>query len=200
MSKPTPSIGRGAVVTACSILERVIRTNADLENLLLEYGLSDYVPSGGSISKTLLNLNKFATQNPTFEVQTDFGEKPLATLLVDEAIRLGGANGEADHWGKLERYLNLDGFALLKEVRSNAFEDEVVIAGFTVAMPDFIELPESASEVDILLKRNAFTVAQRHLASAKENIAQADWEAANSQCRTFLERLIRKELSDFSRL
>lgn len=90
---------------------------------------------------------------------------------------------------KLERYLNLDGFALLKDVRPGMFNDEVIFTGFTVAMPDFVELPESASEVDILLAQNGFTVAQGHLESAKENITQADWIAANSQCRTFLEAL-----------
>lgn len=181
MSKPTPSIGRGAIVTACSILERAVRTNAELESLLLEYGISDHVPSAGSISKTLLKLKEFATQNPTFYVQTDFGEKTLAALLVDEAIRVDGGNGDAEYWGKLERYLNLDGFALLKE--------EGLVTGVTVAFPDFVEHPESVSEVEILLQRNQFNVAQRHLSSAKENVAQADWEAANGQCRTFLEAL-----------
>lgn len=189
MSSPTRSIGRGAVVTACSILERTIRTNAELESLLLEYGLSDYVPSAGSISKTLLNLKAFAAQSPSFLVRTDYGEKALAALLVDEAIRLDGANGDAEHWGKLERYLNLDGFALMKNVRAGMFNDEVKITGITIALPDFVAIPESASEVEILLQRNGFTVAKRHLASAKENVAQADWEAANSQSRTFLEAL-----------
>jgi hypothetical protein len=39
------------------------------------------------------------------------------------------------------------------------------------------------------LDRYGLNVAQRHLSSAKENITQEDWEAANSQCRTFLEAL-----------
>lgn len=189
MNSRSPSIGRGAVVTACSILECAIRTNAELESLLLEYGLSAYVPSAGSISKTLLNLKAFAAQKPSFRVRTDFGEKTLAALLVDEAIRLDGAKGDAEHWGKLERYLNLDGFALLKDVRNDMFQEKVTITGITVTLPDFVAIPESASEVEILLQRNAFTVAQRHLKSAKENLTQADWEAANSQSRTFLEAL-----------
>ena len=109
MSSPTPSIGRGAIVTASSIQGSAIRTNAELESLLLEYGLSDYVPSAGSISKTILRLKEFAAQNPALRVRTDYGEKILSVLLVDEAIRLDGANGDAEHWGKLERYLNLAG-------------------------------------------------------------------------------------------
>lgn len=189
MSGREPSIGRGAVVTACTILES-IRTNAELETLLLEYGLSDYVPGRGSISKTMLALKEFAANNPGHLVRTDFGEKPLASLIVEEAIRrVGWSSGNAPLWDKLERYLNLDGYALLKEVDSDWNGDTVEIKGFAVAMPKFAELPESASEVDILLARNGFEVAQRHLSSAKENIAQGDWEAANSQCRTFLEAL-----------
>jgi len=189
MSRPTHSISRGAIVTACSILERTTRTNAELESLLLEYGLSEYVPSAGSISKTILRLKEFAAQNPTFPVRTDYGEKALAAILVDEAIRLDGANGDAERWGKLERYLNLDGFALLKDMRNGMLKEEVMITGITVAWPDFVALPKSASEVEVLLQRNGFNVAQRHLSSAKDNVAQGDWEAANSQCRTFLEAL-----------
>lgn len=189
MTKPTPSISRGAVVSTCGILEGAIKTNADLESFLLEYGLSDYVPAAGSIAKTILNLKTFAAQNPTFVVCTDYGKKTLAELLISEAIRLDGRNGRAEPWNKLERYLNLDGFALLKDVKHGMFNDEVTITGFTMALPNFVALPESGSEVDIMLDRNGFSVAQRHLASAKENITQADWEAANSQCRTFLEAL-----------
>lgn len=189
MTSPTPAIGHGAVVTACSILETAIQTNAELESLLLEYGLSDHVRSAGSISKTVLQLKEFAVKNPTFVVRTDYGNKTPAEFLVGEAIRLDGKSGDAEHWGKLERYLNLDGFALLREKRPGMFAEKVTVIGFTAALPDFAELPESASEVDILLDRYDFTIAQRHLASAKANITQADWEAANSQCRTFLEAL-----------
>ncbi|WP_121632112.1 hypothetical protein [Tropicibacter alexandrii] len=189
MSPHTPVIGRGAVVSACAILERVIKTNAELESLLLEYGLSGHVGSGGSIAKTMLNLQRFAVQTPSFGVQTDYGNKTLAELLLDLAIRLDGSNADHEQWGKLERYLNLDGFALLKNVSQGMFSKEETITGFTLALPNFVALPESASEVDVLLDRNDFSVAKRHLQSAKENITQADWEAANSQCRTFLEAL-----------
>lgn len=189
MTTHTPKIGRGAVVSACNILERAISTNAEVESLLLEYGLSDHVPSAGSIAKTLLRLKTFAAQNSSYVVHTDYGSKTLAEVLIGEAIRLDGKYGDSEQWGKLERYLNLDGFALLREKRTGTFVDKSLVTGLTVAMPNFAAVPESASEVDVLLERNGFLVAQRHLASAKENIAQADWEAANSQCRTFLEAL-----------
>jgi hypothetical protein len=63
------------------------------------------------------------------------------------------------------------------------------VVAFTVGMPDFVALPESSNEVDQLLGANNFEIAKRHLDSARENIKQGDWEAANSQCRTFLEAL-----------
>lgn len=189
MTSRDPSIGRGAVVSACNILES-IETNAELESLLLEYGLSDYVPSRGSISKTVLSLKEFAANNPGFRVQTDFGEKTVAALLIDEAIRrVNWSPGNENAWDKLERYLNLDGFALLKELTDNMNGEEVTITGFTVAMPVFVELPEADSEVEMLLDHYHFNFARQHLSSAKENITQADWEAANGQCRTFLDAL-----------
>lgn len=188
MEHSRPAIGRGAAITACNILEQ-IKTNAELESFLLEYGISDYVPGRGSIAKTLLALKEFAANNLDREFRSDFGAKPLALLLVEQAIALVGWSSNSETlWDKLERYVNLDGFALIKELK-NDWPGSIRIVGIELAMPRFAELPESSSEVDILLARYAFIVAQRHLSSAKENIMQGDWEAANSQCRTFLEAL-----------
>ena len=65
-----------------------------------------------------------------------------------------------------------------------------MITGITVAWPDFVALPKSASGGrGPTAAKWVPTVAQRHLSSAKDNVAQGDWEAANSQCRTFLEAL-----------
>lgn len=190
MRHPHPKVNRGAIVSACEILD-AIRTNAELESLLIEYGLDDYVPSGGSIAKTLLELKKFATRNPDFEVQTDFGVKPLAHLVVDVAIKLvPWSRNKAELWAKLDRYLQLDGFALEKETATDWMDNEsVAVKGVVASFPEFAELPASSNEVDALLAKHSFTVASRHLSSAKENITQADWEAANSQCRTFLEAI-----------
>lgn len=188
MRHPQPRINRGAITTACDILY-AIRTNAEIEGLLIEYGLDEYVSSGGSIAKTLLALKKFAAQNPTFEAQTDFGVKPLAQLIVEIAIKLvPWSDQNSELWGKLDRYLQLDGFALEGETTSSFMGNGVFeIKGLVTSFPDFAELPTTSSELDVLLGKHGLTVASRHLSSAKENIAQADWEAANSQCRTFLE-------------
>jgi hypothetical protein len=188
MSQRLPSIGRGAVAVSCDLLE-CIRTNAELEGLLLEYGLSDHIESGGSISKTLLNIKKFAVETSDFIVHSDYGEKPLPAVLIETAIKFAGEQGDLPLWQKLERYLNLDGYALQKQVSAGMFKEQVTITGFTLAIPEFAALPKAVNEVDLLLHRYGLTVAQRHLSSAKENISQEDWEAANSQCRTFLEAL-----------
>ncbi|MGO8494496.1 hypothetical protein ACC785_10595 [Rhizobium ruizarguesonis] len=189
MEHPRPTIGRGAVITACNLLEH-IKTNAELESVLLEYGISDHVPSRGSIAKTVLALKEFAANNLNHEVPTDVGAKPLALLLVELAIALVGWSSTREPlWDKLERYLDLDGFALIKEITNDWGGPSIKIVGIAIAMPRFAELAESLSEVDTLLARNSFVVAQRHLSSAKENIKQGDWEAANSQCRTFMEAL-----------
>lgn len=188
MSQRLPSIGRGAVAVTCDLLE-CVKTNAEIEGLLLEYGLSDHIEAGGSIAKTVLNIKKFAVSNSGHIVQTDYGPKPLAVALIDAAINVAGQRGDLPLWQKLERYLNLDGYALEKQVTAGMFKDDVVITGITIAMPGFVALPEAVSEVDQLLDRYRLNVAQTHLSSAKENITQEDWEAANSQCRTFLEAL-----------
>ena len=189
MSANYPSIGSGAIVITCCILEE-IRTNAELETILLEFGLSDQVRDQGSIAKTLLALKKFAVANPDFEVATDYGRCPLPRLLIQLAIdKIGWTQKTASLWEKLERYLALDGYSFKKEVTEPCRGQEVRVTGLAIAMPSYAELPEAASEVDLLLARFGFDVAIRHLTSAKDNIAQGDFEAANSQCRTFLEAL-----------
>ena len=56
-------------------------------------------------------------------MRTDYGEKgSRCKFWSTRPIRLDGANGDAERWGKLERYLNLDGFALLKDMRNGMFE------------------------------------------------------------------------------
>jgi hypothetical protein len=188
MNQRLPSIGRGAIAVTCELLE-CIGTNAKIEGMVLEYGLSDYIESGGSIAKTVLNIKRFAVAHPDHIVQTDFGSKPLPVALIDTAINVVGHRADLPLWQKLERYLNLDGYALQKHAAAGMFNDDVVITGITIAMPGFVALPEALSEVDQLLDRYELNVAQTHLSSAKENITQEDWEAANSQCRTFLEAL-----------
>jgi len=189
MDNQEPAIGCGAIVTACGILAN-IGLNAPLESMLREYGLDGYVSTEGTIANKIGSLEAFATQNPTHRVKTDFGEKLLSHVIIGEAIhRINWSPKNGKLWDKLERYLNLDGYALQKEVETGRDGDTVKITDFTVAMPEFVQLPESANEVDELLSRFNFEVAIHHLASAKENIAQGDWEAANSQCRTFLEAL-----------
>jgi hypothetical protein len=181
------TLKRGAISTACDLLE-YITTNAELEGILIEYGISDHLSAAGSIAKTILALKGFATRNPDQQFQTDFGPKPLGLLLVEEAInRIEQSSRTEKLWKKLERYLNIDGYAFLRESLDDW--DTLRITAILPAMPSFAEIPQASDEVDILLEKNDFSVAQRHLTSARDNVVQGDWEAANSQCRTFLEAL-----------
>lgn len=189
MTHELPMLRNGSIVTACDIFE-FIRTNAELESLLLEYGLSDQVEAAGSIARTILNLKKFAVKYPDHRVVTDRGEQSLASALVDKAIQIAPKDGRAKaQLEKLERYLNLDGYSLTYGEPEGLWKSRRDILGFTISMPGFVMLPESSSEVELLLLSNGFEIAKRHLDSARENITQGDWEAANSQCRTFLEAL-----------
>lgn len=181
-------IGRGAVVTACDLLGW-LRTNAELESVLIEYGLDEHLRPGGSLEKTALALKQFAAKNPDLEVHTEYGRKELRQLLVDEAIRRVRWDSQtASVWEKLERYLNLDGYSLLTQALEG-WSDYPKPIGVTASMPEYAALRESASELEQLLNLYQMGTAARHLESARENLAQGDLEAANSQCRTFLEAL-----------
>lgn len=188
MSKRESYVGDGAIITACEILEKSIKTNGNLKTLLLEYGLSDYVPIDGSIAKTMLALKEFTKNNPGHLVKTDTGEKPLSYLIVDLAIhRVGWSRGKAELWDKLERYLKHDGFVLLKEVYEDFDGDTIDISGFTLDKPEPEDLLKSENEDDILLQNEGLTVSEQHLSSAKGNITPPDSEIPNSQFSTFQE-------------
>jgi hypothetical protein len=189
MTDRTPNLGAGSITTACDLLNS-IESNAELEGLILEYRLMNQVPPGGSRAKTLLNLKRFAVQCPDYPVTTDRGTQTLAAALVDKAIEVcGKARVPNPLFEKLERYLNLDGYAFVRRDVSDFLDTRTEVIGFIVGMPEYVALPESSNEVESLLSANGFDVAKRHLASARDNITQGDWEAANSQCRTFLEAL-----------
>lgn len=191
MTSSDQPFSNGSIVTACKIIADRISTNDEIMSLIEEYGLHHVVEHGGSISKTVGNLRNFAVKNPLYEVSTDFGKTTLARVLVTKAVNMySGKYSSNPILEKFERYLNLDGYALtyaVKELWSG--ETEKTLSGFTVGMPTFVALPDSSNEVDRLLSENDFSTAQRHLGSARENIMQGDWVAANSQCRTFLEAL-----------
>lgn len=181
-------IGRGAMVTACDLLG-FLRTNAELEGVLLEYGLDEHIRPGGSLEKTALALKQFAVKNPDLQVHTEYGQKELRQLLVDEAIRqVRWDTQTASVWQKLERYLNLDGYSLLTDA-PDGWTDYPKAIGITASMPQYAALQGSVSELELLLSRYQMATAARHLESARENLAQGDLEAANGQCRTFLEAL-----------
>lgn len=149
MTSREPEIGSGAIVTACDILGDMSHT--DLGGLLVEY-LPDFSLRVGTKSNTLLSLKEFAASNRQYRVQSDLGEKPLAVVLVEEAIRrVGWSEQTKERFERLERYLNLDGYALVKD--QDDWGNEIV-TGLTVAMPQFAELPETSSEVEILLARH----------------------------------------------
>jgi hypothetical protein len=189
MTDALPLLRNGSIVTACEIIE-YIRTNAELESLVLEYDLAGLIESGGSIAKTILNLKNFTVRHPGHRVMTDRGERLLAAALIDKAIQIARKDQRTKSLlEKLERYLNLDGYALVFGDVEGLWKSQRELSGFTVSMPAFVKLPESSSEVDRLLRASGFEIAKRHLDSARENITQGDWEAANSQCRTFLEAL-----------
>ena len=189
MTNHQRNIGRGAIITACDLLEG-IQTNARIESLVLELGLEEFAGGRGSIGKTVLALKSYASKHPDHRVETDYGEKFLSRALVDKAIELVGWKRENSHlWEKLKRYLELDGFALQEKIAERFGKVSVVIEGIIPALPASAQFQEAGSEIDALLAKFGLATARRHLDSARDNIVQSDWEAANGQCRTFLDAI-----------
>ncbi|WP_157755675.1 hypothetical protein [Neomegalonema perideroedes] len=153
---------------------------------MIEHNLQSLVTAQGTINKTILELKIFATSNPDYIVKTDYGDKKISDLLIEYAI---SRCEEYEDWSKVERYLNIDGYSLIREKKEGLFKPKFIVTGYTASLPSFAQIAQSASELEELLSKNNFITTMRHLESARKNIVQEQWEAANSQCRTFLESL-----------
>jgi len=78
-----------------------------------------------------------------------------------------------------------------------AFLRALELDGFTVsggelrrALPVDVELPGAQSEIDRLIEKHGLSTAKGHLKQALDAHARANWAAANSQIRTFMDALL----------
>jgi hypothetical protein len=175
---------RRSVLAAIGVLEQM--TQAKFSRYLLELG-PEYPKWVGSeslsLTKRLNNLMAVLDQMP--DRQTLDGDL-LRDNIVEKAatfIRLGPVYA----WQEPPS-LRPEEAAFVRALRVDGF----VISGGTLQreMPAELDLPVAESELVTLLKKRQLEVAFGHFQQALAAHGRADWAAANSQIRTFLDALI----------
>ncbi len=153
-------------------------TNAQVENLALEYGLDGIMGDGG-IAKKESRLARHLVEHPEL---TGYAGVSLVYELIEKAIDArcqpdwGGPHDPVEVVPKLVNSLEQDGFIV---------EDYKLVR----MLPDAVPVAAAQDELTRLLEKHGFATAAGHLGQALTAHARGDWAAANAQLRTFVEEL-----------
>jgi hypothetical protein len=176
-----PQFSRRTILAATDVVQ--IRSHAEIDRFLLEYGLESV--TGYSKADKSTALGRHLLRSP--EALADDNENlsdVVVTALVDQAIRACFTGYPAEfsleefqeRFPNLHRGLDRDGFTV---------ED----GELRRTLPNVIDLPQADDEVHALLDRYGFVVARGHLDQGIAAHVRGDWAAANAQFRPFIESL-----------
>lgn len=153
-------------------------TNAQIENLALEYGLQDVLGEGG-IAKKESRLARHLVEHPDLKGYT-------GSSLIYELIERVISERCKSSWGDPRDPAEVVP-ELIHSLRQDGFE---VRAGKLVRIvPEAVPVAAAQDELTRLLKKHEFLIALGHLDQAIAANARGDWAAANAQIRTFIEEL-----------
>jgi hypothetical protein len=145
-------------------LAAVVSTNAELDNLFLEFGLS-YDQFGGGI------------QRHSNALVSTLCERPDADDALTRVVEYVLEHDYRDRTKRLLQLLRLDGFEWHKEK-------------LIPTTPQPAALAKELSQLELDLQSLVLNVAAAHYRQAHESFAVSNWEAANGQIRSFMENLL----------
>ena len=167
---------RATIIEAISYLDAL--SHAEIDRLLLKYGLEGVAPSSlGSKTARLNALIKHLIEHP--EEKGPLGSD-MAFELIEAVIgilnRHRGAIMVKPYPEELTNTLRQDGYTIENgKLRST--------------LPENIQLAEQANQLDSLLTKYGFTTAKGHLEQARNAHTRGEWASANAQLRSFMESL-----------
>ena len=162
-------------------------TNAQIENLALEYGLSEVLGDGG-IAKKEARLARYLVENPELKGHS-------ATGLVHELAERAVAARCTRRWGDA-----LDPNEEMPDLVHSLKQDGCGIDGGRLVrmLPDVVPVAEAQDGLTRMLLTYGLDTARGHLEQAVDAHARGDWAAANAQVRTFVEELFDRIASHLS--
>ena len=152
-------------------LGAVISTNAELESLFMEFGLSYNQVGGGIHPHSNALVSALSQQSEADDALTRVVEYVLQRHRPDRATP------DQIAIDRLLQSLHLDGFEWHKEQIVPATPHPAALSN---------ELSQLERDLDSLM----LNVAAQHYRQAHESFTASNWEAANGQIRSFMENLL----------
>lgn len=170
------NFSRNTIVEALQLFEGSYWTTARFERYLFKFGLEKVAPpsSGSKPGRINVLISHF------IEGSSQAG--PGGGNIVLETIELilkshAGTSSLAGAFPSLAHSLRLDGYSI---------NDDGSLASI---LPTSTPLAPKETEVERLLSKFEFTIAEGHLEQAVTAHTRGDWAAANAQMRSFVESL-----------
>ena len=171
---------RSTIIAAANLLQAL--TNNEFDNLMLRLGIEGEVATGAALPKKVNQLAELALEGP-LEVQYGGGTMSLQEAIVRKATTVYPRAQSVEDLREFRNGLKRDGFTLVKDEDGGEFV-------LRQMLPEIADLPAADDEVRTLLKQHNFGEPLTSLDQAINCHGRGEWEAANSQLRTFLEGLL----------
>jgi hypothetical protein len=163
------NFSRNTIIETCALFDGW--TTNEFQRFLLRFALEQKAPA--SLGSKPTRINALAThllENPSLV-------GPGGANIILEIIEfILGVPTDSSRLSKLANSLQLDGYTINNGI-------------LTSILPSSLSLASKQTEVESLLSKFAFSIAEGHLKQALNAHTRGDWAAANSQMRTFVESL-----------
>lgn len=172
----TSRFSRASIIETLSHLDAL--THAEIDRLLLRYGLEEVAPASlGSKTDRLNTLMEYLITHPN--EKGPLGSN-MAFELIEQIIgilhRRFGAVIDGTYPEELVNTLQQDGY-VIEEGKLKS------------SLPEDVQLVEQANQLDFLISKYGFNTAKGHLEQARNAHARSEWASANAQLRSFMESL-----------
>lgn len=190
---------RLTIVAAIEVIAD-FKAHSDMNVLEVQWDIEKYASTSSKAAR-IASWAKIATELDP-QVMTEAGKMKFSRAVVDLAIQAPASSQQTPSWRKFAAGLKFDGFEIVKDRvpdpsgRQSIFSDgpsEIEVLVLRRMLPEDmprLDFREAESEVDALLKKHKFTVAQGHLEQATSAFQRGEWAAANAQLRTFYQDLL----------
>lgn len=163
------NFSRNTIIETFAFFDGV--TTNDFQRFLLRLGLGKNAPASLGSKPTRINaLTEYLLENPSL-----VGTRG-ANIVLETIEFILSLTTDSSRIPKLVNSLQLDGYKINNGT-------------LTSILPSSVPLASKQTDVESLLSKFAFTVAEGHLKQALNAHTRGDWAAANSQMRTFVESL-----------
>lgn len=170
---------RPTILAAIELLKQQL-SQARFGQMLLSVGL-EAVVTPDTTPKMATALGRAVMEHGHRTVDTLAGTVTISEAVVRAAVTETSAGSSRIEQSDFLHGLALDGYVVEWQESARPL--------LRAALPEEIDMPQTDDEVHQLLKQLGFTGPMNNLDQAIEAHVRGDWEAANSQARTFVEGL-----------